>query len=610
MSDSDAIALAADSIVKVSVFCVPVNESHSLAYCVLECHRSEAHGAALVEPDVAAAVVSEVRRLGAALVGKTSDALQGDLARNLSTVLLAATGRVQRVARAVLVDAVWALVCQSHAWWRTVCELGPRGVANACCEQLDRVCLETASRINVEAMLRRLEPYVEQAMSGALQRGLQGTCVLPGAVFLALDRLRRAVQAAQARSFASFSVPVDGEIELDAARVKHVRALVGDSAAIEVDARGSLLPSTALELVRRLAADAHVSRIVRPFAAVDVIAHRELQSALDAAGIAVVVCPGSCHDPLLAKQYAAEPAIRELAAEWRDDTTAAQLLTVLTLCAAAGKTFSLLSESQLESLRAAQMCAVSAILLMREAPLRCCDEDSPHRFVGELKSTATGTIDLPQTAGSFASLLPQFLADLVQQQQQAASPQASAKRARTDDAPVKDASPPPPPPPPPVVMSYTMPQQVYGVPMAAAASSSLSSSTALMQCYKCRQYGHISKDCPLLSGSDGNTCFQCGMSGHWASQCPYKSATNGATVVQSGGAGSGGGGAGGGSTNKCFQCGQVGHWANQCSLRLPKGVCYHCGQAGHIAPNCPARGPVQCFKCGGYGHVQAHCPAK
>jgi hypothetical protein len=327
-----------------------------------------------------------------------------------------------------------------------------------------------------------------------------------------------------------------------------------------------------------------------------VVEHRALQARLDAASVAVAVVPGSCASPLVAKQFIGEPTIRELAIEWCHESTLSTLLTTLCMCAMSNKPVRLLSETQLDTLVGWQLAAFATRMLgASSAAFGFCDEDEAHRFnnVAELRDGALGW---PHAAGVSGGLTTQAFVEfnvtqqLSQQQQQQQqqynnggdASSLNVKRARVDDV---SAAPPPPPtsyamPPPPPFDPYSAASQNnnamatsnYGASVPAVATSGPAGGTS--QCFGCKQFGHMVRDCPVAQAS--------------------------------------------GRSDMCFQCGQSGHWASACPRRMPKGVCYNCGSAGHMSPACPQRpagvaatpqGHIRCYVCQQYGHAAKSCPS-
>lgn len=69
-------------------------------------------------------------------------------------------------------------------------------------------------------------------------------------------------------------------------------------------------------------------------------------------------------------------------------------------------------------------------------------------------------------------------------------------------------------------------------------------------CHKCKQEGHISRDCPSGDGGGGGSraCYKCKEEGHISRDCP-----------------TGGGGGGDGGNKACRKCGEEGHFARECT---------------------------------------------
>lgn len=118
-------------------------------------------------------------------------------------------------------------------------------------------------------------------------------------------------------------------------------------------------------------------------------------------------------------------------------------------------------------------------------------------------------------------------------------------------------------------------------------SSGSTSAAATATCYKCKEQGHYSKDCPKNtsssssgsysyssqqqqgqsssqsgSGTKGGTCFSCGQPGHWSNNCPQK-----AGRVSSGAGSSSSSGTSSRASSTCFKCNGSGHWARDCPGR-------------------------------------------
>ncbi|KAK1394513.1 hypothetical protein POM88_013569 [Heracleum sosnowskyi] len=153
-----------------------------------------------------------------------------------------------------------------------------------------------------------------------------------------------------------------------------------------------------------------------------------------------------------------------------------------------------------------------------------------------------------------------------------------------------------------------------------------------LSCYRCGQSGHTGLACKISRGGPNeiespSSCYKCGEGGHFARECtnlakPYTRLPGGPKKME--------------SPSTCYKCGQGGHFARECSdsvkpyTRLPgrpnkmdsPSTCYKCGQGGHFARECSdlvkaatkfLGGPTQmespssCYKCGGEGHFAREC---
>ena len=76
-----------------------------------------------------------------------------------------------------------------------------------------------------------------------------------------------------------------------------------------------------------------------------------------------------------------------------------------------------------------------------------------------------------------------------------------------------------------------------------------------VECYKCRKTGHMSRECPEMSGNS-EACFKCNEVGHYSRECPNKNA--------------------GTSNSMCYNCGKTGHFSRECPEKGGGRKCYNC----------------------------------
>ncbi|KAK4773599.1 hypothetical protein SAY87_028618 [Trapa incisa] len=145
-----------------------------------------------------------------------------------------------------------------------------------------------------------------------------------------------------------------------------------------------------------------------------------------------------------------------------------------------------------------------------------------------------------------------------------------------------------------------------------------------ISCYKCGLLGHSGLACGRLRASKQgeatpSSCYKCGEEGHFARECKVSKKVSTTSLN---------GGQGEAILNPCYKCGQEGHFARECTVSnkritslldsqgdaTPRS-CYKCGQVGHFARECSfgdkwsqdKATPSLCRRCGQEGHIAREC---
>lgn len=136
--------------------------------------------------------------------------------------------------------------------------------------------------------------------------------------------------------------------------------------------------------------------------------------------------------------------------------------------------------------------------------------------------------------------------------------------------------------------------------ISAAKKSKIDLST--VECYKCSQTGHMSRECPMKdqpeqqNGGSGYaaqdlssmTCYNCNKTGHMSKSCPEKF-----------------------SDVSCYNCGKQGHLSRECPDKASGLICYNCQKPGHLSKDCTEKAGANCkmlcYNCNTVGHMARDC---
>jgi L-fuconate dehydratase len=235
--------------------------------------------------------VEAARQRGVPLVGRDVDEIVGDLGaiyRELQSDSqlrwLGPEKGVVHLALAAVMNAVWDLAARKarKPLWRLLAEMTPEELVDAA--DL-RYLSDALTRDDALSLLRELEPTRGQRIAEITASGYPCYTTSAGWLGYSDDKLRRLCQEAVDAGYRHVKLKVGADLDEDIRRLSIAREVIGDDAALMIDANQVWDVPQAIEWVNRLAEFSPLW-IEEPTSPDDVLGHAAIRKAVAPIGVA------------------------------------------------------------------------------------------------------------------------------------------------------------------------------------------------------------------------------------------------------------------------------------------------------------------------------------
>lgn len=235
--------------------------------------------------------VEAARQRGVPLVGRDVDEIVGDLGgiyRELQSDSqlrwLGPEKGVVHLALAAVMNAVWDLAARKAGkpLWRLLAEMTPEELVDAA--DL-RYLSDALTRDEALGLLRELEPTRQERIAEITASGYPCYTTSAGWLGYSDDKLRRLCQEAVDAGYRHVKLKVGADLDEDIRRLSIAREVIGDDAALMIDANQVWDVPQAIEWVGRLA-EFKPLWIEEPTSPDDVLGHAAIRKAVAPIGVA------------------------------------------------------------------------------------------------------------------------------------------------------------------------------------------------------------------------------------------------------------------------------------------------------------------------------------